>query len=79
MAKYDVAALWGIFKGRASDVTVKVDGKHLTSEASMLFVNHTQHLGRGLRGCPHALWDDGLLEIAAIERQSRANLVGILP
>jgi diacylglycerol kinase family enzyme len=75
-ARYDVAALWGILKGRASGVSIIVDGQRVTSEASTFFINHTQHLGRGLRGCPHALWDDGLLDVMSLEvRESRATQV----
>eukprot|EP00041_Stephanoeca_diplocostata_P013439 m.235474 g.235474 ORF g.235474 m.235474 type:complete len:231 (+) comp19339_c0_seq1:1555-2247(+) len=74
-ARYDICALWGILKNRHAPVSIWMDGQLLSADVTVLAVNHTQHMGRGLRGCPDARWDDGVLDIMYINRTTRAKLV----
>lgn len=74
-ARYDICALWGILKNRHAPVSIWMDGQLLSADVTVLAVNHTQHMGRGLRGCPNARWDDAVLDIMYINRTTRAKLV----
>lgn len=76
-ARYDICALWGLLKGREAAVRVSVDGQPVTEAASTFFLNHTQHFGKQMRACPHALWDDGRFDIAFISAKRRGEVVRI--
>ena len=65
-ARYDVCALWGLLKGRTTNASVKVDGKDWISGVGALFVNTTQHFGKGMRAAPAARLDDGLCDVGSI-------------
>lgn len=41
------------------------------------FLNHTQHMGRGMRGCPGAYWNDGLFDVIAPQQLPRAELLRV--
>jgi len=76
-ARYDVCALWGFLKGRKADVKMTVDGEVVSHTVSTLAITLTQHIGRKLRGNPTAMWDDGLLDICGLERESVAQTLRI--
>ena len=48
-----------VTQGRTAEVKVSVDGKLWLSNAGSLFVNCTQHFGKGMRAMPAARLDDG--------------------
>lgn len=76
-ARYDVCILWGIIKGRTEtegNVTLKMDGELVSNHVSNFSVQHTQHVGKGLRVCPLAYWNDGLADIMVlISRPNRTE------
>ena len=76
-ARYDVCALWGLLKGRLRRVRLTIDGRRVTAEASHFWVNHTQHMGRGMKGCGRAYLDDGLLDCCEMGQESRARLLRV--
>ena len=51
------------------------DGKARNSGGN-IFITHTQHFGE-YRGCPHALWDDGLFDMAWITAKRRGQVLRI--
>lgn len=67
-ARYDICALWGLLKGRTSrEVSVKVDGSEWTKGVGAVFINTTQHFGKGMRAAPEARLDDGLADVGSIK------------
>lgn len=73
-ARYDICALWGLLKGRLSNVDVVVDGKMWSTGVGAIFVNTTQHFGKGMRAAPLARLDDGLCDVGSI-RGSRGHVL----
>ena len=65
-ARYDVCALWGLLKGRTANASVHVDGKTWQTDVGTVFVNTTQHFGKGMRAAPAAQLDDGLCDVGSI-------------
>jgi len=65
-ARYDFCAVWGLLKGRSSDVKMYCDNTLFGEGVSALFVNTTQHFGKGMRAAPHARLDDGKLDVGNI-------------
>lgn len=76
--RYDVCALWGVLKARTTKLRVTIDdGKLLLPDASSIFINSTQYFGKGLRGAPNAVWDDGKVDIIALAPESRGAVLKI--
>lgn len=65
-ARYDICALWGLLKDRSTDVKMYCDNKLWGEGVSALFVNTTQHFGKGMRAAPNARLDDGKLDIGNV-------------
>ena len=53
------------------------DGDTVATEAQAFFLNHTQYFGKGMRACPHALWDDGLFDMAWFSHKRRGAVLRI--
>lgn len=65
--RYDVCALWGLLKGRSSNVDMLLNGELWASGVGALFANTTQYFGKGMRAAPLALLDDGLMDVGNIK------------
>jgi diacylglycerol kinase family enzyme len=77
-ARYNAVAVGKIMLGYKEKVLISLedaDGNIFQLEDSYLacFVNQTQHFGKGLRCCPTALVDDGLMDFYAIKAGSASR------
>ena len=50
----------------SANASVHVDGKTWQTDVSTVFVNTTQHFGKGMRAAPAARLDDGLCDVGSI-------------
>ena len=75
--RYDVCALWGVLKARTTKLRVTADEELLLPDASSIFINSTQYFGKGLRGTPLAVWDDGKVDIVALGPKSRGAVLKV--
>jgi diacylglycerol kinase (ATP) len=75
--RYDVAIAAELLQLRPRPVTVTVDG--VPSEHEVTLVGNTPCYGGGLRICPGAGPDDGLLEVVVVGPVSRRELVRTRP
>jgi diacylglycerol kinase family enzyme len=57
---------------------VVADEVVVAAAASSVFVNCTQYFGKGLRAAPRAYWDDGLLDVIALEPKTRGETIRVL-
>jgi diacylglycerol kinase (ATP) len=58
---------------------LEVDGVRRELEAMLVAVGNGDSYGGGMRICPAAVLDDGLLDVTVVTRISRAKLVRLLP
>jgi diacylglycerol kinase family enzyme len=67
-ARYDVMALWGLLKGFGQKISLDILDKkgsrvQMKDSYTTVFVNSTQHFGKGMRAAPSAKLDDGLMDL----------------
>ena len=65
-ARYDVCAMWGLLKGRQCAVDIVIDGTKWQEGIGAMFVNTTQHFGKGMRAAPSAQVDDGKCDVISL-------------
>jgi len=81
--RYDAVAAWKLLAGFSQHVKLEVIDQHDKPQSFdghylSVFLNQTQHFGKGMRAVPHALVDDGLLDLTLIESADRGELLAIL-
>lgn len=77
--RYDAAVLAELptFRPRQFDVTL--DGRRLLTEAMLIAVGNNSRYGGGMRICPAAVLDDGLLEVTVLGAMSRVAMLRAFP
>ncbi len=58
---------------------VEVDGTRIVTEAMLVVVANTSSYGGGMRICPQAVVDDGLLDVLVLHDINRVELLRVLP
>lgn len=77
--RYDVALLTELARLRAYPFTLTLDGVAEQVEANLIAVGNTPLYGGGLRICPGAVLDDGLLDVTVVRPVSRRELLRVAP
>lgn len=76
---YPVAVLGELASFRPATYRLTVDGVTTDCEAVLVAVGNTATYGGGLRICPDARPDDGLLDVTIVRAVSRATLLRVFP
>lgn len=82
-ARYDVCAVWGVFKMIMQRVSLKSssgsrgDDRAFSGDALTMFANNTQYFGQGLRAAPAAKLDDGLMDLVVMGQVTRGEALQI--
>lgn len=77
--RYDLALLAELARLRAIPLTVELDDKEVSLEATLVAVGNTSTYGGGIRICPDADPQDGLLDVTVVGRLSRRQLIRATP
>jgi diacylglycerol kinase (ATP) len=77
--RYDVAIVAELLRLRPRPVTVTVDGVAREHQVTLVAVGNTTCYGGGMRICPGAVSDDGLLEVVVVGPVGRRELVRTRP
>ena len=77
--KYVIAVLLEVWKFRAIDFTLKVDGELITQQAMLVCVANGTSYGGGMKIVPHANHDDGLLDVMVVDRVNPLRLLLVFP
>ncbi len=77
--KYVIAVLLEVWKFRAIDFTLKVDGEVISQEAMLVCVANGTSYGGGMKIVPHASHDDGLLDVMVVDRVNPFRLLLVFP
>lgn len=77
--RYDLAVLAELAALSPRPVRVNADGTELALEATLVAVGNGCTYGGGLRICPDAELDDGLLDVIVIAAVSRRRLLRVFP
>jgi len=78
-ARYSVATMLVLPQLRSVSLTIELDGERLDVDTVMLAVANTSCFGGGMRICPDARPDDGLLDVAIIGAVSAPTLLRVFP
>jgi diacylglycerol kinase (ATP) len=78
-ARYSVATMLVLPQLRSVSLTIELDGERLDIDTVMLAVANTSCFGGGMRICPDARPDDGLLDVAIIGAVSAPTLLRVFP
>ena len=78
-ARYTVATIAELPALRPVPVVLDLDDRTVEVEATLLAVANTSCFGGGMRICPDARPDDGLLDVAIIGAVGRATLLTVFP
>lgn len=77
--RYNLATLVELAALRPLDYALELDGRQLSAEAILVAVGNGSTYGGGMRICPDALPDDGLLDVTVIGSARRDQIVRLLP
>jgi diacylglycerol kinase (ATP) len=77
--RYDLAVLAELAALTPRSVRVHAGGTNVELEATLVAVGNGPSYGGGLRICPQAILDDGLLEVIVIAAVSRRRLLRVFP
>lgn len=57
----------------SESVTVELDDEVVEGKLLTSFVNQTQHFGKGMRACPLAQLDDGVMDAVLLKTATRGQ------
>jgi diacylglycerol kinase (ATP) len=77
--RYNVAMVRELASFRPLAYTVTIDGQEITSPGTLVTIGNGPQYGGGMRICPGALLDDGLLDITWLGAVSRVTLLRVFP
>lgn len=77
--RYDLAILAELARLHTETFTLTLDGQPWQVEATLVAVGNGPRYGGGLRICPQARIDDGLLDVTVVGPVSRVELVRVKP
>lgn len=77
--RYNVAMLLELASFRPIDYDVTLDSEHLVGAGMLVAVGNGARYGGGMRICPDAQVDDGLLDVTWLHSVSRSTLVRVFP
>lgn len=78
-APYVVAVFRTLFRFRPAEFRFTIDGQNHRGEAMLVAVGNTQSYGGGMRICPNAEMDDGLLDVTVVSAVSKPTFVRVFP
>ncbi|QKW05565.1 YegS/Rv2252/BmrU family lipid kinase [Streptomyces sp. NA04227] len=78
-ARYQLAIGIEAFRLRPVPFRIRVDGETVEEEATLVAVGNTAYYGSGLKICPGAVPDDGLLDVTLVRAAGRLKLARLLP
>lgn len=77
--RYTVATLLQLPRLRTLPLDVEVDGARVEGDTTLLAVGNTAYFGGGMRICPDARPDDGLLQVVSIGDVSKPMFLRVFP
>jgi diacylglycerol kinase (ATP) len=77
--RYDLAILRELPVLKPRGYVLDLDGETWTTAAAMVAVGNNTSYGGGMRVCPDALMDDGLLDVIVVQPLSRTAFVRLYP
>jgi diacylglycerol kinase (ATP) len=78
-ARYVVAVFRTLARFRPAKFTVRVNGEERTLEAMMVAVANAPQYGGGMKVCPEASLDDGLLDVCVVRAIPRRTFIAVFP
>lgn len=78
-SRYTVAMLIELAKLKPIQYTVTIDGKKTSEQAILTTIANNSQYGGGMKICPEAKPDDGLLDIMMVRPLSRFDFIRIYP
>jgi diacylglycerol kinase (ATP) len=78
-ARYTLAMLRELPVFRPISYSIEVDGRPFETEAMLVAVANTSSYGGGMRICPEAAYDDGLLDVLVLHEVNRAEFLRVFP
>jgi diacylglycerol kinase (ATP) len=78
-ARYVVAVFRTLARFQPTEFTVRVDGDERTLGAMMVAVANAPQYGGGMKVCPDASLDDGLLDVCVVRAMPRRTFVALFP
>jgi diacylglycerol kinase (ATP) len=77
--RYVVAVFRTLARFRPAEFTVRVDGDERQLDAMMVAVANAPQYGGGMRVCPDASLDDGLVDVCVVRAMPRRTFVALFP
>lgn len=78
-AKYLAAVVGEIRQLAALDLRVGLDGSYVAGRYTLIAVGNSTSYGGGMRVCPDAASDDGVLDVTGVAEVPRRTLLRVLP
>jgi diacylglycerol kinase (ATP) len=77
--RYDLAVVAELRSYRPLPFVLDLDGRTTTTQAMLVAVGNAPSYGGGMRVCPGAVLDDGLLDVVVIGPMSRTTFLRLFP
>jgi diacylglycerol kinase (ATP) len=77
--RYVVAVFRTLVRFRPAEMTIRVDGEEWRLDAMMVAVANAPQYGGGMKVCPDASMDDGMLDVCIVRAMPRRTFVALFP
>lgn len=77
--KYDIAMLQELPRFKARNYQIDIDGKSINVKAMLIAVGNGSSYGGGMKVCPDAQLDDGLLDVMVLHPVPKVEFLKIFP
>jgi len=77
--KYDIAMLQELPRFKARNYQIDIDGKSINVQAMLIAVGNGSSYGGGMKVCPDAQLDDGLLDVMVLHPVPKVEFLKIFP
>lgn len=78
-ARYVVAVFRTLAPFRPAEMTIRVDGEERRLDAMMVAVANAPQYGGGMKVCPDASLDDGMLDVCIVRAMPKRRFVALFP
>lgn len=75
--RYSVASLIGVMKMKRNRLDFELDNTSFSGEGLFFLALNTIHTGKGMKMAPHAILDDGLIDIVLVKSASKLRVLKI--
>lgn len=77
--RYNIASFFEIIKNKRRVAKITIDGVERKDDFAFIIACNTKYVGKDMKMAPHALIDDGLIDLIIVKKTSSLTLFSVFP